>query len=502
MSTSATVGAVLTPATAQFLRAVAREDWTQAVEVLERHYAEVWFAISPEDLHAILHGVPEPLLDRLQDGGSLAQLVETRDGGHHGALGPLLPAAAVPGPARAHLELRLRERPVQALPYVRQELETYRTVRGALLDAADGEGAVWLAQAATTALLAGEVTLAQGMLLTALDVPSPARFPFARREVIAKRALALAVGGNVGEAEHAVEQGRRTPRTESWVETFVDRTLWLADFICAVDTLDPRAEEMRLTNPSPMAHPDLWPVALTIHVRHLVLTGRREHAEELCDAVSATGRPATDAEGLYASAVADARLAIRQDRRPLRTSDTDRASAAQRELAWAHHLFATGQFPSVTRMPFPATHNDRLVRAMAILRAQACLAKGRVREGRQLLLDAVRVVLQRRTYGVLSYLTADGLGAIGDTAEGARAAELVERLGLPLTEVRAVLAAPLTEAEIDVLHLLREGLTREEMAQRLFLSVNTIKTHLRAAYRKLGASHRVEALETFAQLGH
>ncbi len=502
MSTLPTVGAVMTPATALFLSAVARADWARAVEVLEHHYAEIWFAISPYELHAVLRGVPEPLFDRLPDGGSLAPLVETRNGGRLGALGPLLRAAAVPGLARAHIELRLRERPVEALHYVHEELETYRTARGPLLDAADGEGAVWLAQAATTALLAGEVALAQGILLTALDIPVPARFPFARREVIAKRALALAVGGNVTEAEHAVELGRRVPRTESWVETFVDRTLWLAEFICAVDTLDPRAEEMRLVSPSPMAHPDFWPVALTAHVRHLLLTGRRELAEELCDAVSATGRPAPDAEGLYASVVADARVAIRHDRRPMRDGGTERASAAQRELSRAHHLFATGQFPSVTRMTFPATHNDRLVRAMDILRAQAAMAKGRVREGRQLLLDAVRVVLQRRTYSVLSYLTAAGLDAIGDTAEGTRAAEVVERLGLPLTEVRAVLAAPLTEAEIDVLNLLRDGLTREQMAQRLFLSVNTVKTHLRAAYRKLGASHRVEALETFAQLGH
>ena len=72
---------------------------------------------------------------------------------------------------------------------------------------------------------------------------------------------------------------------------------------------------------------------------------------------------------------------------------------------------------------------------------------------------------------------------------------------MPMLEVHAVLQAPLTAAEIDVLRLLREGLTREEMADRLFVSVNTVKTQLRSAYRKRGARGIAEALETFASLG-
>jgi LuxR family maltose regulon positive regulatory protein len=56
------------------------------------------------------------------------------------------------------------------------------------------------------------------------------------------------------------------------------------------------------------------------------------------------------------------------------------------------------------------------------------------------------------------------------------------------------LAEPLTDREMAVLHLLHGTLSLREIGQQLYLSQNTIKTHTRAIYRKLGASTRQEAL--------
>ncbi|MCW4467316.1 LuxR C-terminal-related transcriptional regulator [Glutamicibacter sp. MNS18] len=53
----------------------------------------------------------------------------------------------------------------------------------------------------------------------------------------------------------------------------------------------------------------------------------------------------------------------------------------------------------------------------------------------------------------------------------------------------------LTEREIELLQLLREGLTRKQMATRTYRSENTVKTQLRGLYRKLGAADGTEALE-------
>jgi LuxR family transcriptional regulator, maltose regulon positive regulatory protein len=54
---------------------------------------------------------------------------------------------------------------------------------------------------------------------------------------------------------------------------------------------------------------------------------------------------------------------------------------------------------------------------------------------------------------------------------------------------------PLTQSEIAVLRLLGSHLTNQEIAATLFISVNTVKTHLRSAYRKLGVTARRQAVE-------
>ncbi len=55
-------------------------------------------------------------------------------------------------------------------------------------------------------------------------------------------------------------------------------------------------------------------------------------------------------------------------------------------------------------------------------------------------------------------------------------------------------ALPLSESELAVLRFLPSHLTNEEIGDALFLSVNTVKTHLRSAYRKLGVRSRREAI--------
>ena len=48
----------------------------------------------------------------------------------------------------------------------------------------------------------------------------------------------------------------------------------------------------------------------------------------------------------------------------------------------------------------------------------------------------------------------------------------------------------LSDREIAVLQLAGEGLTQREIADQLFISYNTVKSHLRSTYRKLGATSR------------
>jgi LuxR family transcriptional regulator, maltose regulon positive regulatory protein len=62
-----------------------------------------------------------------------------------------------------------------------------------------------------------------------------------------------------------------------------------------------------------------------------------------------------------------------------------------------------------------------------------------------------------------------------------------------------LLAEPLTAAEERILKLLPES-TYLQLADTLYISRNTVKTHLRSIYQKLGASSRTQALERAADL--
>jgi LuxR family transcriptional regulator, maltose regulon positive regulatory protein len=63
------------------------------------------------------------------------------------------------------------------------------------------------------------------------------------------------------------------------------------------------------------------------------------------------------------------------------------------------------------------------------------------------------------------------------------------------------LVDPLTAAELRVLEKLPERLTYTEMASELYVSLNTVKTHLRHAYMKLGVTSRSAAVKRAAMLG-
>lgn len=60
--------------------------------------------------------------------------------------------------------------------------------------------------------------------------------------------------------------------------------------------------------------------------------------------------------------------------------------------------------------------------------------------------------------------------------------------------------ASLTQQEQTVLRMLATDLTLREIGQELYVSLNTIKTHTRAVYQKLGVSSRKEALQRGREL--
>ena len=63
------------------------------------------------------------------------------------------------------------------------------------------------------------------------------------------------------------------------------------------------------------------------------------------------------------------------------------------------------------------------------------------------------------------------------------------------------LIEPLSERECEVLRMVAEGLSNNEIAARLYLSLSTVKFHTGNIYSKLGVKNRTEAVARARSLG-
>ena len=73
--------------------------------------------------------------------------------------------------------------------------------------------------------------------------------------------------------------------------------------------------------------------------------------------------------------------------------------------------------------------------------------------------------------------------------------------GLPPVKAHGGDAGPLSDRERTVVRYLASRLTMREIAAEIFVSTNTVKTHVKRIYIKLGVSSRREAITEARRLG-
>ncbi|HEY7603583.1 MAG TPA: LuxR C-terminal-related transcriptional regulator [Gaiellaceae bacterium] len=95
---------------------------------------------------------------------------------------------------------------------------------------------------------------------------------------------------------------------------------------------------------------------------------------------------------------------------------------------------------------------------------------------------------------------------LAELADGGRVQELAAGVQLELEEATAragsgeVLETP-SNAELAVLRFLATDLSTREIGSRLYISPNTVRSHARSIYRKLGVNSRIDAIARAAALG-
>lgn len=75
-----------------------------------------------------------------------------------------------------------------------------------------------------------------------------------------------------------------------------------------------------------------------------------------------------------------------------------------------------------------------------------------------------------------------------------------QNTGFTLNE-KALQELGLSKRELEVLQLAAEGLSNIEIANRLFVSLNTIKTHISKLFEKMDVKRRTQAIEKAKRLG-
>jgi len=311
------------------------------------------------------------------------------------------------------------------------------------------------------------------------------------RDAEGSLAMHYAIRGEMGEARRWARQEARRPRPAGWFERRVAVAGNVARAWLAIEAGErERSAEILLDLVRQRDDDELWPFILYAQTAHELLWGDlRAMLADLQDfAVSrrVLTPPGSMAEVVVAVCESDLRLALGHGA----AAAAVLAEAPQHPavtLRRARFALLQGEFDQVLALELGVRGQAPRYRAeMDLLRAAALGAKGEDAAGRELTEKAVELM---RRHGLTTPWA------------GVPAAMRPARLEVPVVFPDAVEVIDLTPSEELVLDGLAAGLSAERIAERAYLSVNTIKTHNRTLYRKLGVRSRGEALTRARALG-
>jgi ATP/maltotriose-dependent transcriptional regulator MalT len=327
---------------------------------------------------------------------------------------------------------------------------------------------VLAAAAAAAAMLVGRSTLEQRRLLQLADGAAPAERVDPYVEVVARLVRAGTIDRGVGQA---VVDGRRAVELAAMDADAHEvltgalvayaRALFFAGELDEASAVAVRA----LEHPAIERHvPSLVTAHATlafVAVEHGRLAAARAHAEQ---ARTAVGRIGTSRSWLGANASAALGVVLAAEGAP---------GEAEHELAAAERFFADEV----------ATHHHTW---LLVLLARVRMRRGHLAEAETTLGSARQALADLNDAGWVPALADAVARELAAASDRASTGELLH---------------PPSDAELAVLTLLASDLSTRQIGERLVLSLNTIRSHTSALYRKLGVHTRADAVARATALG-
>jgi LuxR family maltose regulon positive regulatory protein len=403
--------------------------------------------------------------------------------------------------------LRMTPLSRQALPLIRRAVEDFSALKDDDALALGRMGPLLQVHLGISAMYLGDLELARACF----DIAYARHVEAGRADMVdplSMRAGLAALTGEIGLARRLLTEADAAVWPPGWRDSTPADFFHLGMAVLAVEDGDPEEASRHLAARAP--NPDLtehWTLFGLVDARRARLAGDAEaglvQLERLrerrkSEAVTPFAR------GLLDTAEAELRLSL-GDAEAARQI----AASAAKHSATARVVLARAEL-ALQRPAAAAVHAQRLLARTLTPRtridAELILACSAVRVGHVEDADViaeriVELVRATRLHAPLRIVPAEDRVAL-------RAA--LGRAGLPESDLEIVGAevlisksppAVLTPREQAVLEILADTGALDEIAERLFVSRNTVKTQLRSVYRKLDVSSRDAALTRAAALG-
>lgn len=347
-------------------------------------------------------------------------------------------------------------------------------------------------------LLSGDFTEARRLLQLAVDSQG-GQYTVYRVHLLGSQALLAAWSGRLAEGQSLADEALQLARDVHLLLHPAPADAYLALSLVAIHRGRPRSAAMERHEGAVRAASNRRTQLMWIAYLHTILAGETPSAEH----EPAKGPPPIVRQALEAAAHRAKRLGgdtgtmvlIPRSWSPLLVEGVA-AALASRRVADASALLDAAQFSPQPDHPLASVEH-------CILSAWLAHLEGRGADSRRCLTEALSLAEE---HGIVSAFIWAGPEVV----------KLVESYPAPPTPFRTELlrcareqlrtapdeglAEPLTDRERELLAYLPTRMTNAELAERFFVSVNTIKTHMAHIYRKLDAPNRSAAVSRATEL--